>query len=122
MVNFITNAGTAFTRKAINSAGQGFRPGLTMAEDYDLYLRMARAGVVIQAVDEEHVSYRKHSLATTANGNAELHQAIMQVRLLNQVTPFPLEAIRAHALPDLSSKLLNDPSQRALWTDDRWTN
>ena len=121
MVNFITNPGTAFTRKAIDAAGQGFRPDLTMAEDYDLYLRMSRAGVAIQAVDEKHVSYRKHALATTAIRNAELHQAIMQVRTLNQVTPFPLEAIRAHALPELSNNLLNDPAQRELWTDDRWT-
>ena len=32
----------------------------------------------------------------------------------------PLEAIRAHALPELSSNLLNDQAQRELWTDDRW--
>ena len=37
-----------------------------MAEDYDLYLRMARAGVAIREVDEEHVSYRKHPGATTS--------------------------------------------------------
>ena len=121
MVNFITNPGTAFTRKAFKAAGEGFRPDLTMAEDYDLYLRMARAGVAIQAVDEEHVSYRKHAQATTANRDADLHAAIMRVRALNQVTPFSLETIRAHALPELSSNLLNDQAQRALWTDDRWT-
>lgn len=121
MVNFITNPGTAFTRMAFEAAGEGFRPGLTMAEDYDLYLRMARAGVAIQAVDEEHVSYRKHTQATTANRNSTLHAAIMQVRILNQVEPFPLEAIRSHALPELSSNLLNDAAQRALWIDDRWT-
>ena len=121
MVNFITNPGTAFTRMAFEAAGEGFRPGLTMAEDYDLYLRMARAGVAIQAVDEEHVSYRKHPQATTANSNTALHAAIMQVRILNQVEPFPLEAIRSHALPELSSNLLNDAAQRALWIDDRWT-
>ena len=120
MVNFITNPGTAFTRMAFEAAGEGFRPDLTMAEDYDLYLRMARAGVAIQAVDEEHVSYRKHAQATTANRDADLHAAIMRVRALNQVTPFSLETIRAHALPELSSNLLNDPAQRALWTDDRW--
>lgn len=121
MVNFITNPGTAFTRMAFEAAGEGFRHGLTMAEDYDLYLRMARAGVAIQAVDEEHVSYRKHPQATTANSNSTLHDAIMQVRILNQVEPFPLEAIRSHALPELSSNLLNDAAQRALWIDDRWT-
>ena len=63
MFNFITNPGTAFTRKAFEAAGEGFRPSLSLAEDYDLYLRMARAGVTIRAIDEEHVSYRKHPKA-----------------------------------------------------------
>ena len=121
MVNFITNPGTAFTRRAFDAPGQGFRSEFSMAEDYDLYLRMARAGVAIKAVDEEHVSYRKHAQATTANRNTALHAAIMQVRILNQVAPFPLEAIRHHALPQLCSNLLDNPEQRALWSDDRWT-
>ena len=120
MVNFITNPGTAFTRRAIEAAGEGFRPSLSLAEDYDLYLRMARAGVTIRAIDEEHVSYRKHSNATTSRRHSELHDAVMAVRVLNQVKPFPLEAIQAHALPELSRNLLENADQRALWQDDRW--
>jgi len=121
MVNFITNPGTAFTRRAIQALDQGFRPELTMAEDYDLYLRMARAGVAIREVDEEHVSYRKHPGATTSRRRDELHAAVMRVRELNDVPPFPLEDIRRHALPALARNLLDDPEQRALWSDDRWS-
>ena len=120
MMNFITNPGTAFTRRAIEEAGGGFRHSLSLAEDYDLYLRMARAGVAIRAIDEEHVSYRKHADATTSRRQTELHDAVMAVRVLNHVKPFPLEAIQAHALPKLTRNLLDNPDQRALWQDDRW--
>ena len=120
MVNFITNPGTAFTRLAVEAARGGFRPSLSMAEDYDLYLRLARAGVSIRAIDEEHVSYRKHSEAATHRRSAELHDAVMAVRRLNDIQPFPLEAIQNHALPELAHNLLNNPDQRALWQDDRW--
>ena len=121
MMNFITNPGTAFTRRAVEAVDQGFRPELTMAEDYDLYLRMARAGVEIREVDEEHVSYRKHPGATTSRRHDELHAAVMRVRELNDVRPFPLDAIRDHALPELYRNLLENPEQRALWSDDRWS-
>jgi len=122
MFNFITNPGTAFTRRAFDVAGSGFRSSLSLAEDYDLYLRMARAGVIIRAIDEEHVSYRKHPKATTRRRQAELHEAVMTVRRLNRVKPFPMEAIRPHALPELARNLLDNPDQRALWQDDRWCN
>ena len=122
MFNFITNPGTAFTRKAFKAAGGSFRQGLTLAEDYDLYLRMARAGVNICAVDEEHVSYRKHPDAVTHRRQHELHEAVMTVRRLNGIEPFPIEAIKEHALPELTSNLLNNPDQKALWQDDRWRN
>ncbi|MHC4894028.1 MAG: glycosyltransferase family 2 protein [Planctomycetota bacterium] len=117
MMNFITNPGTAFTRRAIQALDHGFRPELTMAEDYDVYLRMARAG----EVDEEHVSYRKHDGATTSQRRDELHAAVMRVRELNDVEPFALDSIRRHALPALARNILDDPDQRALWSDDRWS-
>ena len=122
MINFITNPGTAFTRLAIKAANGGFNPNLSLAEDYDLYLRMARADVTIRAIDEEHVSYRKHHAATTLRRQTELHEAVMTVRRLNQVMPFPIEAIRHHALPELTKNVLDDPDQRALWQDDRWND
>lgn len=121
MMNFITNPGTAFTRRAIQALDHGFRPELTMAEDYDVYLRMARAGVEIREVDEEHVSYRKHDGATTSQRRDELHAAVMRVRELNDVEPFALDSIRRHALPALARNILDDPDQRALWSDDRWS-
>ena len=122
MINFITNPGTAFTRQAIEAAAGAFNPKLSLAEDYDLYLRMARAGVTIRAIDEEHVSYRKHHAATTLKRQTELHEAVMTVRRLNQVMPFPIEAIRHHALPELTRNVLDHPEQRALWQDDRWND
>ena len=45
----------------------------------------------------------------------------MTVRRLNGVRPFPLEAVKQHALPQLAHNLLDNPEQRALWTDDRWS-
>ena len=121
MVNFITNPGTAFTRRALEAAEGCFRTDLNLAEDYDLYLRMARAGVTIRAIDEEHVSYRKHPDAATHRRHTELHDAVMTVRRLNGVRPFPLEAVKQHALPQLAHNLLDNPQQRALWQDDRWS-
>lgn len=118
--NFITNPGTAFNRAAYSAAGAHYDADLAMAEDYELYLRMSRAGVVIDAIDEEHVCYRKHPGSTTAGQVAALHAAIMQVRRKHAVPPFPLEAIAEHALPALAHNLLSDPANRALWSDDRW--
>ena len=120
-INFITNPGTAFTRRALEAAGARFRPNLTLAEDYDLYLRMAKAGVAIRAIDEEHVSYRKHPEAATSRRQAEMHDAVMAVRRLNRVPPFPLQEIKADALPELAQNVLNNADQRALWQDDRWS-
>lgn len=119
-INFITNPGTAFNRAAYAAAGAHYDHSLAMAEDYELYLRMSRAGVAIDAVDEEHVCYRKHPGSTTAGQAGALHAAIMQVRRTHAVPPFPLEAIRAHALPELAHNLLDDPTNRSLWADDRW--
>ena len=75
-----------------------------------------------RAIDEEHVSYRKHPEATTRRRQSELHEAVMTVRRLNEVRPFAIEEIRAHALPELARNLLDNPDQRALWQDDRWSD
>ena len=119
--NFITNPGTAFNRAAYTAAGSHYDSSLAMAEDYDLYLRMSRAGVSIEAIDEEHVCYRKHPGSTTAGQPKALHAAIMQVRCKHAVPPFPLEAITEHALPQLSLSLLKNQANRELWCDDRWS-
>ena len=120
MVNFITNPGTAFNREAYIAAGGHYDTSLKLATDYDQFLRMARAGVSIIGLDEVHVSYRKHAGAVTSGAGDALHHAVMQVRKQNNVPPFPIEAIRAYALPELCHNILEDPEQRALWTDDRW--
>ena len=120
MMNYITNPGTAFNRAAYESAGSFYNKSLALATDYDQYLRMARSDVSVLGIDRTHVSYRKHAGAVTAGRTDALHKAVMQVRIQNNVTPFPLEAIRAHALPELVRNVLDNPEQRALWRDDRW--
>ena len=120
MMNFITNPGTAFNRAAHIAAGGSYNQTLNLAEDYDQYLRMARAGVSVLGIDRIHVSYRKHAGAVTAGRTDALHKAVMQLRIQNNVTPSPLEAIAAHALPELFRNVIENPEQRALWRDDRW--
>jgi glycosyltransferase involved in cell wall biosynthesis len=120
MVNFITNPGTAFNRAAYTTAGGHYNTSLKLATDYDQFLRMARAGVSMIGLDEMHVSYRKHAGAVTSGAGEALHRAVMQIRQQNNVTPFPIEAIRPHSLPELCHNILDNPEQRALWTDDRW--
>ena len=91
-----------------------------LATDYDQFLRMAHAGVNTFCLDEIHVCYRKHKDAVTAGNLDKLHQAIMKVRLKNNIQPFSLEDIRNYALPELYSAILNNKQQRSLWIDDRW--
>ena len=120
MINFITNPGTAFNRKAYEAAGSYYNKSLALATDYDQFLRMARANVSIIGLDEIHVSYRKHSGAVTSGATDALHEAIMQVRVQNKVTPFSIDAIKSHALPELTKIILNSKKETALWKDDRW--
>lgn len=120
MFNFITNPGTAFNLAAYMAAGGNYDTRFSMAEDYDLYLRMAKAGVHIMGIDEEHASYRKNTCSTTAGQDEAMHNAIMEIRHKHNVLPFPLDAICAYALPELCRNILNDPVATALWSDDRW--
>lgn len=121
MINFITNPGTAFNRKAYLAAGSHYNKSLTLATDYDQFLRMSRSGVSIIGLDEVHVSYRKHAGAVTANASQAMHEAVMQVRIQNNIMPFPIESIHAYALPELCESILNNEKQKNLWRDDRWT-
>lgn len=120
LFNFITNPGTAFNRLAYEVAGGHFDHDLQIGEDYELYLRMARQGVSILGLDEEHVSYRKSAASTTAGRQQAMHAAIMQIRHKHAVPPFPLERLTCYALPELARNILNDPAMRSIWNDDRW--
>lgn len=120
LFNFITNPGTAFNLSAYKAAGSHYDPSFNIAEDYDLYLRMANAGVNILGLDEEHTSYRKSSGSTTSGQEETMHNSIMRVRCKHKVPPFPLEMIRAYALPELCRNILDNPAATALWRDDRW--
>ena len=120
MINYITNPGTAFNRSAYELAGSFYNCNLDLATDYDQFLRMSRAQVNIIGLDEIHTCYRKHSNAVTSGNLKELHEAVMKVRVSNNVEPFHLEMITKYALPELSRSILDDEQQRALWNDDRW--
>tara|TARA_B100000674_G_scaffold369779_1_gene312149 strand:- start:12 stop:833 length:822 start_codon:yes stop_codon:yes gene_type:complete len=120
MMNFITNPGTAFNVSAYKEAGAFYREELMLATDYDQFLRMTKAGVHALCLDEIHVCYRKHKDAVTAGSLNQLHQAIMAIRIKNNIQPFSLEEIKYYALPELSSAILNNKQQRLLWSDDRW--
>lgn len=119
--NFITNPGTAFTRAAYNAAGASYDRQLTIATDYDLFLRMSFAGVEFICLDEEHVSYRKGAGSITEGQVDTMHDALMYVRRKHNIRPFSLEEmLNRHATPEQAKVILNDPIARALWSDDRW--
>lgn len=120
MFNFITNAGTAFTKQAYYLAGGSYDLSLSLAEDYDLYLRMCLNGVDIIGVDEEHVCYRKHNASITFNNYKQLHESIMYIRIKHMLPPFALEQICLYAEPSLWANLKDNSEARSIWVDDRY--
>jgi len=116
--NFITNPGTAFTREAYNSAGAFYRASLHMAEDYDLYIRMCKAGVEFLCIDECHVMYNKGSHSLTSNSKSLKHH-IGVVRYLNQLPFVTYDDIQYYCLPALWSNLKSNPMMRYIWSDAR---
>ena len=119
--NFITNPGTAFNRSAYEAAGGYYDHHLCVAEDYDLYLRMSKAGVQILGLDEEHVSYRKGSGSTTEGQRETIQKALESIRAKHVLPPFSFESVmQLYALPELAQTMLDNPITKALWSDDRW--
>lgn len=120
MINYITNPGTAFNRAAFEAAGSYYNCDLDLATDYDQFLRMSQAKVNIMGLDETHICYRKHAGAVTHDNLGKLHEAIMRVRIKNNIEPFKLESIADYALPEFTASILNNERQKELWTDDRF--
>lgn len=119
--NFITNPGTAFNRSAYEAAGGYYDHRLSVAEDYELYLRMSSADVQILGLDEEHVSYRKGSGSTTEGQIEVMRKMLNAIRLKHELPPFSLQSImQLYALPELARTILDDSVTKALWSDDRW--
>ena len=121
LFNFITNPGTAFTRAAYEVAGGCLCHQLSRSEDYEFFLRMAQANVLIEPVDEQHVLYRKHRQSLTAQSLILQHRMIMKVRQLHQIPPFPLSTVLLHASPTLAAAFHRSRRMRRLWRDDRWS-
>ena len=76
-------AAVLFRRDAIDAVG-GFDPRLPAAEDYDLYLRMARRFPVCDH-DEVVAEYRRHGAAQTDNRSRMLRSVL---HVLNAQKPF----------------------------------
>lgn len=121
MFNFVTNAGTAFNKKAYHLAGGYYDLSLSLAEDYELYLRMSLNGVHIAGVDEEHVYYRKHDASLTFNNQLQLHESIMYIRTKHMINPFSFDEISLYAHPSLWENLRNNTEAMSIWIDDRYS-
>lgn len=117
--NYITNPGTAFTRLAYEKAGGHYDTTLEVAEDYELYLRMQRAGVRIKAVDEQHVYYRKNIESATYRTSEIQSNAIHQIRVKHGVKPFSLRDLKESAPPELWKAISTSQEMRRIWIDRR---
>jgi glycosyltransferase involved in cell wall biosynthesis len=120
LFNYITNPGTAFNRKAYEAAGAYYDSSLEVSEDYDLYIRMMKAGVRIEAVDEEHVSYRKGFNSLTFGASSRVAKSVEQIRLKHNVQAFSLERIKELASSALWNTICADSELQEVWKDRRY--
>lgn len=113
--NYITNPGTAFNKKAYRLAGCYYDLEMEICEDYELYLRMSDAGVDIQAVDEEHVFYRKNAASATANCKQKIKFFVDKIRLKNGLEDISMQTLKKFASPALWESIKNDPESQWIW-------
>ena len=64
--NFIQPSGVCIRKSAFNQVG-GFKQGLFFAEDYDLWIRLAKNGKRFRLLDESTCFYRLHADAATSD-------------------------------------------------------
>lgn len=64
-------------RKSALEAVHGYRPELELAEDYDLFMRLAETGGVAN-LDEYLLKYRLHEKSVTVSRSAEQYRATGQ--------------------------------------------
>lgn len=117
--NYITNPGTAFTRKAYEAAGGFYDTDLDIGEDYDLYLRMQEAGVWIRAIDEQHVYYRKGAESATFEAAARISDSVERIRRKHNIARFSWDELLELAPEDLRRALREDQSMKVIWSDRR---
>lgn len=113
--NYITNPGTAFTRKAYDEAGGYYDADLGVAEDYELYLRMANAGAQFLCIDERHVYYRKGRGSATSNATEALKQNIALIRKKHKIEEINYERLCSLMSKELRDAATSDPDFRRIW-------
>lgn len=118
MFNFITNPGTAYKKDLFLQVG-GFDPEFSLSEDYDLWLRMLNAGAKFGYTDKILVNYRRSSGSVTVEKHDQMHQAVMQTRIKNNISPFDINDVQKYALPEIAADLMTQKGH-AFWMDDRF--
>lgn len=96
---------TVVVRKSRVLAAGGYRPQFPVAEDFDLWLRLAEHGR-LENVAGLHLYYRVH--ATSANATLSAEQRHQGTQVLN-------EARRRRGLPDLASPMEQVDTARHDW-------
>jgi glycosyltransferase involved in cell wall biosynthesis len=121
--NFIQPSAVVVWRMQLEAVG-GFStdPELQHIEDYDLWIRLALAGVRFTFVQEAHCFYRKHDRAATANLD---QQRNLHAHLVRRHTNFFLTmhgSLLRRALNSAASsrRALSGPlARRAVWVDEK---
>ena len=88
--NFVESTSSVLFRRSCFSDGVGFRSNLTGAEDYDVYLRLARSGCMCchgTVVSE----YRIHTCNASHNSRMMLTQTLA---VLSEQWPYARESLR----------------------------
>lgn len=120
MFNFVANPGTAFRKSKFLEVG-GFDPEFTVAEDYDLYLRMLNAGAKFGYTDQILVNYRYSPNSLSRASLSRIHDYVMKVRIKNHIPPFNIEDVRKYALPEIAEGVLSEKGHQ-VWQDDRFNS
>ena len=77
--NYIAALCATMCRRAVFETVPGFNPALSVAADYDFYLRVLRE-FPIWSHDREVAEYRRHGLGISANPRRMLHDALAALR------------------------------------------
>jgi glycosyltransferase involved in cell wall biosynthesis len=113
--NYITNAGTAFTKKAYMAAGGYYDQTLQIGEDYELYLRMACNGVRFVCIDERHVYYRKGHQSVMCSSEEKIRDSIRRIRKKHNIQLDDLSTTLSLMSPELRMQTLQDEASQRIW-------
>lgn len=116
MINFITNPSTAFRKDIFLKVGK-FDPNFTLSEDYDLYLRILKAGGRFFGSPLVLAEYRINNKNVTVQKKELMHEHIQKARIKNGILPVNLEEIKKYAVPDIAENFL---AERQVWQDERY--